>query len=214
MKTIFYKLLAFVICNVLVACGGKSISGSSSSSGSGSGSGSGSSGSSFTLTSEDYTNGEAIPVIHADDSGMNGTQWCANGDAENLSPQYSWENAPEGTLSYALIMDDESPPCGEDDLACRHWAVYNIPASVNSFDRGVDTSQIQGVVEADPGFYVGPCPPENDNHTYTTTIYALNIDTSLVGDTRYSRSEFENIFINEILDQAEITGTYIFTPQN
>ena len=180
MKTIFYKLLIFVICNVLVACGGKSISGSSSSTLAGSGSGS--SGTSFTLTSEDYTNGGAIPAIHADDIENNGTQLCANGDAENSSPQYTWSNAPEGTVSFALIMDDETPPCDEDDGgACLHWAVYNIPASVKSFDSGVDTSEISGVVETSDfgdGYY-GPCPP-NGEHTYITTIYALSIDPDLV----------------------------------
>lgn len=169
---------------------------------------------SFTISSSDYDDGGVIPVIHADDEGDAGGQWCANGDAQNLSPQYTWENAPEGTVSYALIMDDETPPCGTGDDACRHWAVYNIPFSVNSFVRDVDTSQIPGVVEADPGFYVGPCPPENDNHTYITTIYALSINPDLVGNTHFSRSEFEANYTNEILDKADITGTYIFVPQN
>ena len=197
MKRHFVKLLLLIASYTLVACGGSS-----------------SNDSSFTLTSKDYSNGGKIPVIHADDSALGETQDCANGDAENLSPQYTWRNAPEETVSYALIMDDETPPCGEDESACPHWAVYNIPASVKSFDRGVDTSEIQGVVEAGLGSYMGPCPPPNDKHTYTTTIYALNIDLGLVADTMFTRAEFESSFNNEILDKADITGTYEYTPQD
>ena len=67
----------------------------------------------FALTSENYNDGNAIPLVHA----------CITLGGSNASPQFSWTNSPADTAKYALIMDDETP-CGTGPLACVHWALF------------------------------------------------------------------------------------------
>src|SRR5215469_5425579 len=49
---------------------------------------------------------------------------------ENVSPPFSWSNAPEGTKSFVLLMFD---PEGRAPQGVSHMVVYGIPASVNRF---------------------------------------------------------------------------------
>ncbi|MDG1308093.1 MAG: YbhB/YbcL family Raf kinase inhibitor-like protein [Porticoccaceae bacterium] len=158
----------------------------------------------FAITSENYTEGGAIPLLHA----------CENLGGTDASPQYSWSNPPTGTSSYAIIMDDETPPCGTGAEACVHWALYNLPSSTTSLVSNVDVSTIDGAVEgytydAATIDYAGPCPP--NAHTYNTTVYALGAGMTTIGaNTTWTSSTFEAEYSDSIIGQAEITGT--FTP--
>lgn len=157
----------------------------------------------FTITSENYIDGAEIPLVHACD---------AYGGLDN-SPQFTWTNAPADTASFAIIMDDETPPCGTDADACVHWALFNIPSTVTSVAENVDVSTINGAVE---GFnyiptsdYAGPCPP--NAHVYHTTVYALDANMATIGENAsFTSSEFEAAYSANILDHADISGT--FTP--
>ena len=163
----------------------------------------------FALTSNDYTEGNAIPLLNA----------CTALGGTDASPQFSWANPPVDTTGYALIMDDETPPCGTGSQACVHWALFNIPASITSLESDVDISTIEGTVE---GFtyiptadYEGPCPPSV--HTYKTTVYALDSSMAAIpANSSFTRSTFASEYSGSILDQAEITGTFnpdISSPQ-
>ena len=158
----------------------------------------------FAVTSENYTEGSAIPLLHA----------CTALGGTDVSPQFSWTNPPTGTSSYAIIMDDETPPCGTGAEACVHWALFNLPSSTTALVSNVDISTIEGAVE---GYtydgattdYAGPCPPSA--HTYNTTVYALSSAMTTIGaDPLFTSSTFEADYPGSILGQAEITGT--FTP--
>ena len=70
----------------------------------------------FQLTASGFATGTAIPLIHA----------CATLGGNNYSPQVSWRNVPDNTESFALIIDDETAPCGTDANACVHWNLFNI----------------------------------------------------------------------------------------
>ena len=151
----------------------------------------------FEVTSSDYQEGGEIPIDHA----------CAGQGGADVSPQLSWIDAPAETDSYAVIMDDETDPCGSGADACPHWGVFNIPSTETEFDQGEAVDAIPGVVEED---YFGPCPP--NKHTYTTSVYAL-ADSMPVLDQEtivFTRSEFESSYAEHILGKGEITGT--FTP--
>lgn len=98
---------------------------------------------------------------------------------DNLSPQLLWENAPEGTKSFAVSVYDEDAPTGS---GWWHWMIFDIPADVQTLKSGAgDLSKklapagaIQSMTDFGVPGYGGPCPPEGDRpHKYTITVYAL-----------------------------------------
>ena len=155
----------------------------------------------FALSSENFNDGSAIPLQHA----------CTGIGGTDASPQFSWTNSPAGTARYALIMDDETPPCGTDSQSCVHWALFNIPASTNSLDADVDIATIEGSVEGytyiPTNDYEGPCPPSE--HRYNTTIYALDASFEVLPqESTFTRSTFESTYSGNILGQAVLMGTF------
>lgn len=160
-------------------------------------------GGALTLSTTSFTAGSDIPSTYV----------CSSWGGSDISPDLSWSNAPSGTSSYALIMDDETSPCGTGDNACKHWSVYNIPASESGLAQGIDISNITGVTEGanyTGGIgYAGPCPPSSDMHTYTFTVYALSSGMPTVpSGTGMTRSMFESTYNAYILDSATITGIF------
>jgi len=130
---------------------------------------------SFQVTSTDVTDGQ--PLNLAQISGMTGL----NG-AQDISPQVSWEGAPEGTKSYAVTMYDPDAPTGSGFW---HWAVANIPATVTELPTGAgdDTGSglpkgaIQLPNDARLARYIGAAPPIGQGaHRYLIVIHALDVD--------------------------------------
>ena len=122
----------------------------------------------FTLTSEDVADG--VP--------LESTFRASGGDT---SPQLSWSGFPEGTKSFAVTIHDPDAPTG---AGFWHWAVYNIPASVTSLDRGAGNAHGQlptGAAQLkneyrQPGF-AGAEPPEGTGrHRYLIVVYAVDVD--------------------------------------
>jgi len=97
---------------------------------------------------------------------------------DNVSPQFSWSNVPDGTNSFVLLMVD---PEGRGGAGVFHWVAYGIPASVTGFaegavskpsDKYVGGKSTQGVQ-----FYSGPCtPPNTTPHHYTFILTATDFD--------------------------------------
>lgn len=104
-------------------------------------------------------------------------------DGENQSPQLQWENAPEGTKSFAVTMYDPDAPTGSGFW---HWVIFDIPADVNELVRNAGNLSMQlapeGAIQSmtnygSPGFG-GPCPPKGHGiHQYIITVYALKTES-------------------------------------
>src|SRR3977135_2081623 len=96
---------------------------------------------------------------------------------ENVSPQLSWTGVPEGTKSFAILMED---PEGRGGAGVHHWVAYGIPASVTSFAEGEVTKAsdkyIGGKSTQGVGNYSGPCTPPGTPHHYTFVIIATDLD--------------------------------------
>jgi len=126
----------------------------------------------FTLTSKSV-GGQATDKQVANTFGCKG---------QNISPQLSWTNAPEGTKSFAITMYDPDAPSGS---GWWHWVVFDIPANVMEFPEGAGdvTKNLapKGCIQSNtdmgaPG-YGGPCPPEGHGfHRYVITVFALKTD--------------------------------------
>jgi Raf kinase inhibitor-like YbhB/YbcL family protein len=97
---------------------------------------------------------------------------------QNISPQLSWENPPEGTQYYAITMYDKDAPTGSGFW---HWVVFNIPASVKELKSGagdpaknlLPKEAVQSATDYGKPGYGGPCPPPGQPHQYVITIFAL-----------------------------------------
>lgn len=101
---------------------------------------------------------------------------------ENTSPELSWDNAPEGTKSFAITMYDPDAPTGS---GWWHWVVFDIPNDVNKIAEGagditkklMPEGTIQSMTNYGAAGYGGPCPPEDHGiHQYIITIHALKVD--------------------------------------
>ncbi|MEL6673248.1 MAG: YbhB/YbcL family Raf kinase inhibitor-like protein [Bacteroidota bacterium] len=128
--------------------------------------------STFTLTSETL-GGSATKTEEFNGFGCTG---------DNQSPPLSWENAPEGTKSFAITMYDPDAPTGS---GWWHWVVFDIPADVTKLVANAGNpaaglapkGAIQSLTNYGVAGYGGPCPPEGHGiHQYVITVYALKVD--------------------------------------
>lgn len=152
----------------------------------------------FSLSSSAFSDGAKIP-----------RQYTCKGD--NLSPPLSWRGQPEGTARFALLVDDENAPCGKEDNACKHWQLYNIPASKTSLAEGEQASAIDGATQGinwdASQAYSGPCPP--NPHSYTFSLFALGENAPLIKDRMsLTRSQFGKLYSQHILATAELRGNF------
>ena len=143
----------------------------------------------FTLTSSAFDDGEIIPV-----------QYTCDGD--NRVPPLAWHGAPEGTRSFAVIVDDPDAPGG----TFTHWLVYDIPGTSDSI-----AGEPPGVQTLTNDFghqrYGGPCPPPRHGpHRYYFRVYAVDVPAlQLHGKTR---DALERALRAHTLGTAQLMGRY------
>ena len=141
----------------------------------------------FTLTTLAFRDGDLVPP-----------QFTCDGD--DVAPELSVSDVPDGTRSFALIMDDPDAPKG----TFTHWLLYDIPTDGN------DLAVAQGKTLRN-GFgrsgYGGPCPPPGDAaHRYVLTVYAVDVPSlGLRGD---SRQDLEEALNTHTLGTARLMGRY------
>lgn len=121
-------------------------------------------------------------------------------EGEDMSPQLSWTGAPDGTQSFAIILNDSDAE--EGDFA--HWVVYSIPANVTEIAQGAPAGETlpnggkQGINDYEKVQYNGPCPAPlvtklivesgaDLPHRYYFTVYALDTAIDLpAGVNKYA----------------------------
>ena len=132
-------------------------------------------------------------------------------EGEDISPPLAWSDPPEGTQSFALIVDDPDAP---DPKAPRmtwvHWVLYNLPAEARKLPEGVTRANLPpGTKEGQNDWkrtgYGGPCPPIG-RHRYFHKLYALDAVLPDLGAP--SKAELEQAMAGHILAKAELIGTY------
>jgi Raf kinase inhibitor-like YbhB/YbcL family protein len=150
----------------------------------------------FALTSPAFRNGEKIPAKYT-------------ADGQNLSPPLAWNDAPAGTRSFVLIVEDPDAPNG----TFRHWGLYNIPGERSRLPEGGELG-----VKAEPlghavndfgrRRYDGPAPPKGRGpHHYHFRLAALDVDKLPErADARVSDLWAEAR--RNMLAEAELVGVY------
>jgi Raf kinase inhibitor-like YbhB/YbcL family protein len=142
------------------------------------------------LTSDAFANGQPIPAQYT----------C---DGADQTPVLHWGEPPEGTKSFALVIDDPDAPSG----TFRHWGVFDIPPSARSIGGdariGTEVSNDFGK----PG-YGGPCPPKgNGPHHYHFKLFALDV-ASLGLKVQSHVSDVEQEAGKHSVAKGELVGTY------
>ena len=151
---------------------------------------------SLTLTSPAFSHNGDIPA-----------KFTCQG--EDLSPALQWSGAPDGTKSFALIVDDpDAPDPANPRMTWVHWLLYNIPASATGLPEAVSElpqGTLQGLNDWKRTGYGGPCPPIG-THRYFFKLYAL--DVMLPDLKNPDKKKLEQAMQGHVLTQAEMVGLY------
>ena len=135
-----------------------------------------------------------------------------------LSFPIRWEDAPEGTKSFAVVFIDYDNAIGEG-IVWIHWLAANIPASATGLEEDAartDASLLQGkttfMLSVSNGLdnpvsnrYGGPAP-EDRPHEYELQVFALSDMLDL--KPGYYYNEFLKEIRGKVLDTAVIRGMY------
>jgi Raf kinase inhibitor-like YbhB/YbcL family protein len=153
---------------------------------------------SFQITSSAFSAGGSIP-----------SKYTCEGD--DISPPLTWSGAPQGTKSFALIVDDpDAPDPAKPKQVYVHWVVVNIPATTtelreNASKAGMPDGSVTGSNDWKKTEYGGPCPPIG-RHRYFFKLYAL--DATLSGLGSPTKKDVEAAMKGHVLGTAEVIGTY------
>ena len=152
----------------------------------------------LTLTSPSFKPMGPIPVRHT----------C---DGEDVSPALAWTNAPAGTQSFVLIVDDpDAPDPAAPKRTYVHWVLYDIPSTVSTLAEGVKTADLrEGMRDGSNDWnrtgYGGPCPPIG-RHRYFFKLYALDRKLGNMGAA--TKADVQRMMANHVIETAELVGTY------
>ena len=145
------------------------------------------------LTSRAFDHGGKIPPKYT----------C---DGEGVSPPLLLEEAPKGTKSLVLIMDDPDVPKQlRADGMWDHWVVFNIPPSVREVKEGKDPEGVMGKGTNGKEAYLGPAPPDRE-HRYFFKVYALDCLLDLKRGA--AKKQVELAMKGHVLGEAELMGRY------
>lgn len=155
----------------------------------------------FSLTSTGFDDGGVIPEKF---TGPTPTSF-------QNSPPLEWMNAPEGTVTFVLLLHDLDGSINHRTDDITHWLIYNIPGSATGLPEGTQP-QVQlpdGSVQAPnqrktPG-YLGP-GARGIYHHYTFELFALDSKLNLPTDA--SRADIFNAVQGHILGKAVLVGRY------
>lgn len=143
----------------------------------------------FSVTSDAFVQNGRIPQIYT----------C---DGENARPPLTISGVPNGTVSFAIIMEDPDAPSG----LFTHWTAWNIDPKVTiiATDNPLEGAR-EGVNSANAFGYFGPCP-QSGAHRYVIRVFAVNRTLTL--PTTATPEELKKDLADYVLAQTEITGLY------
>ncbi|MDP9054080.1 MAG: YbhB/YbcL family Raf kinase inhibitor-like protein [Acidobacteriota bacterium] len=134
----------------------------------------------LTLSSPDFEDGGIIPNKYT------------QADANPVSPKLEWKNAPDGTVSFLLLMHDPDIAKEKKTDDVTHWIAFNIPGAATGLaggqpaDAKLPDGTIQLLNNRSKVGYLGPgAPPIGPYHHYTFELMALDTKLDLgPGTTR------------------------------
>jgi Raf kinase inhibitor-like YbhB/YbcL family protein len=154
---------------------------------------------SFTLTSDDVTDGQPLKDDQVNEFG-------------NSSPQLSWSGFPEETKSFVVTCYDPDAPTPSGFW---HWVLVDLPPDCTSLPAGAGAAgaDLPGnafMCRNDMGTkdFLGAAPPAGDQvHRYYFAVHAVRED-SLGVDSDASAAVVSFNLVFKAAARAVIKGTY------
>jgi Raf kinase inhibitor-like YbhB/YbcL family protein len=125
-----------------------------------------------------------------------------------VQPGFTFTNAPEGTVSYAIIFHDIDVALQGGTGDVLHWMAWNIPASANGIPEGkLPEGSVQGANLTGQNAYMGPGAPNGPRyHHYVFELYALNANLDLPANA--SRDDLLKAMAGKTTAKAAYVGRY------
>ena len=162
------------------------------------------------VTSTGIVNG-----VIADRFGKCGTQFTKSGMASYSLP-VEIKDAPEGTVSYALFLEDKDavPVCG---FSWIHWTVAGLTRTslqenesirATDFVQGTNSlsGKLGGLSRMEAACYDGMSPPDAP-HLYELHAYALDFIPKL--QKGFYMNELFHAMNGHVLEEAVVSGMYL-----
>jgi hypothetical protein len=131
---------------------------------------------------------------------------------EGVQPGFTFSNAPDTAVSYAIIFHDLDVALqgGTNDVL--HWLAWNIPAAAKGIPEGsLPEGSVTGRNIAGQNSYFGPgAPPGPRYHHYVFELYALNANLDLPSTA--GRDELLAAMAGKIVAKAAYVGRYRSAP--
>ena len=125
-----------------------------------------------------------------------------------VQPGFKFANAPEGTMSYAIIFHDIDVALQGGTGDVLHWLAWNIPASAGGIPEGkLPEGSVQGNNLTGQPVYMGPGAPNGPRyHHYVFELYALNANLDLPATA--SRDDLLKAMAGKTTAKAAYVGRY------
>lgn len=152
--------------------------------------------------------------VFPDKYGKRGTQLGKN-DMPTFSVPFEISDAPEGTQSFAVVLDDKDAVTAAG-FVWVHWLIADLERTsvaenesltAKDFVQGANSwaSVLGGLTAQEAACYGGMAPP-NCLHRYDLTVYALDCKLNLPQGFRFN--DLHYAVQGHILAQATFTATY------
>jgi len=161
----------------------------------------------FRVTSPDFADNGALQTANLGTGTSPRGNWDCGG--QNVSPALAWSQAPAGTKSYAVVMDDPDAASG---IGNNHWIAYDIPAAATSLPRDAGSGRPGALVEGANGrklpIYSGPCPePGAKPHHFLWLVFALDLAPGTL-KPGLSREQFMQQIAGHNLAEASLSSIF------
>lgn len=126
------------------------------------------------------------------------------GFGDDISPELTIIDAPDETISFAIVLDDLDVPLRK---SFNHWIVWNIPKTEVIPEGLSEINAIQGIAWG-KNRYRGPKQPFfiKKEHRYVFTVYAL--DCMLNISEKSNKKALLSAMNGHILTDATLIGKY------
>ena len=129
------------------------------------------------------------------------------GRGGNVRPGFTFSNVPNGTVSFAMILQDlDVAANGADGVL--HWLAWNIPAKAGGLPEGsLPEGAVAGTAGVGRGSYFGPGAPAGPRyHHYAFELYALSAMLTLPADA--TRTQLIEAMKDIVVAKAAYVGRF------